>query len=52
MNNINDYKPIIEKIYMESSQAVYKYLYCLSNNKEIAEELTQETFCTAMKYLV
>jgi RNA polymerase sigma factor (sigma-70 family) len=51
VNNINDYKPIIEKIYMESSQAVYKYLYCLSNNKEIAEELTQETFCTAMKYI-
>lgn len=35
----------IEQIYNEYFKIVYKYLVCLTNNKEIAEDLTQETFC-------
>ena len=37
----------IEKIYDEYSQQVYKYLYCLTRNYQLAEELTQETFYRA-----
>lgn len=37
----------IEKIYDEYSQQVYKYLFCLSRNDQLAEELTQETFYIA-----
>jgi len=39
----------IEQIYNEYSKIVYKYLICLTHNKEIAEDLTQETFCKAIK---
>lgn len=38
----------IEQIYNEHFKAVYKYLICLTHNKEIAEDLTQETFCKAI----
>ena len=38
----------IEKIYEEYSKIVYKYLFCLTNNKDISEELTQETFYKAI----
>ena len=38
----------IEKIYKEYSKIVYKYLFCLTNNKDISEELTQETFYKAI----
>ena len=34
----------IEKIYKEYYSVVYKYLMCLTQNVDIAEELTQETF--------
>lgn len=37
----------VEKIYDEYSQQVYKYLFCLSRNDQLAEELTQETFYIA-----
>ena len=37
----------IERIYDEYSQQVYKYLYCLTRNDHLAEELTQETFYRA-----
>lgn len=37
----------IEKIYDEYSQQVYKYLFCLTRNEHIAEELTQETLYIA-----
>lgn len=41
----------IEEIYKEHSKLVYKYLLCLSHNENISEELTQETFCVAIKKL-
>lgn len=39
----------MEEIYQEYSWAVYKYLFCLTNNEDISEELTQETFVIAVK---
>lgn len=39
----------IEEIYKEHSNAVYKYLFCLTKNEELSEELTQETFAIAVK---
>ncbi len=36
-------------IYEENARAVYKYLLCLTNNSDISEELTQETFYQAAK---
>lgn len=39
----------IEFVYKEYFSAVYKYLYSLSHEQEISEELTQETFCRAIK---
>lgn len=38
-----------EKIYRLYYLDIYKYLFSLSENKDIAEELTQETFFSAMK---
>lgn len=42
-------KQDLGKIYEENAKAVYKYLVCLTNNIDIAEELTQETFYQAAK---
>lgn len=39
----------IEEVYLEHSKLVYKYLFCLTHNNELAEELTQETFVYAIK---
>jgi len=39
----------VEQIYQEQFDIVYRYLICLTHNKEIAEDLTQETFCKAIK---
>ena len=39
----------IEKIYKEYFETVNKYLFCLTHNSEISEELTQETFYRAVK---
>lgn len=39
----------IEEIYKQNFAIVNKYLFCLTNNSEIAEELTQETFYRAVK---
>ena len=33
----------IEKIYEEYFETVNKYLFCLTHNNDISEELTQET---------
>lgn len=38
----------IENLYNEYFKTVYKYLICLTHNREIAEDLTQETFCKAI----
>lgn len=39
----------MEKIYNEYSGIVYRYLLSLTNNADIAEELMQETFYSAVK---
>lgn len=39
----------IEKIYKEYFETVNKYLFCLTRNSDISEELTQETFYKAVK---
>lgn len=39
----------IEKIYEEYFKTVNKYLFCLTHNSDISEELTQETFCKAVQ---
>lgn len=39
----------IEEVYKEYSNTVYKYLFCLTDKEEIAEDLTQETFAIAIK---
>ena len=39
----------IEQIYEEYFETVNKYLFCLTHNNDISEELTQETFYRAVK---
>ena len=39
----------IEEIYKNHSNAVYKYLFCLTNKEDLSEDLTQETFAIAVK---
>ena len=39
----------IGEIYKEHSKTVYKYLFCLSQNESMSEELTQETFYWATR---
>lgn len=39
----------IEEIYVEHFETVNKYLFCLTRNYDISEELTQETFYHAVK---
>ena len=39
----------IEKIYQEHARTVYKYIFCLTGNKELSEEIVQETFEVAIK---
>lgn len=38
-----------DTIYQEYADFIYKYLLTLTNNKQVAEELTQETFYQAIK---
>jgi len=39
----------MEKIYKEYFELVHKYLFCLTRDNDISEELTQETFYRAVK---
>ena len=39
----------MEQIYEQYFETVYKYLFCLTRNSDIAEELIQETFYRAVK---
>jgi len=39
----------MEQIYEEYFETVNKYLFCLTHNNDISEELTQETFYRAVK---
>lgn len=39
----------IDKIYKKYSEIVYKYVFCLTGNEDITEEIVQETFLVAVK---
>ena len=39
----------LEQIYKQYFETVNKYLFCLTHNSDISEELTQETFYKAVK---
>ena len=39
----------MEQIYEKYFETVNKYLFCLTHNSDISEELTQETFYRAVK---
>lgn len=39
----------IDKLYREYAKKVHNYLFCLCNDNQIADDLTQETFYQAMK---
>ena len=39
----------LEKLYQQYFDTVKKYLFCLIHNEELAEELTQSTFCIAVQ---
>ncbi len=39
----------IEEIYNQYSKMLYKYIFCLSGNEELSEEIVQETFLVAVK---
>lgn len=39
----------IEQVYKEYFETVNKYLFCLTHNNDISEELTQETFYRAVQ---
>lgn len=39
----------IEKLYQEHAKTVYRYLYSITHNSDLAEELTQETFYQAIR---
>lgn len=42
-------KQDIEKIYKEHAKTIRNYIFCLCNDKSLAEEVTQEAFYRAMK---
>jgi RNA polymerase sigma-70 factor (ECF subfamily) len=42
-------KQNLEQVYNENASAVYKYLFCLTHDAHLAEEITQETFYQATK---
>lgn len=39
----------IEEIYLKYSSTVYKYIFCLTRNEGLSEEIVQETFLVAVK---
>ena len=39
----------MDEIYQQYAQTVYKYLISKTHKEDLAEELTQETFCQAIK---
>lgn len=42
---------VFEEIYSEYSDRIYGYIFLLVNDKEVAEDLTQDTFIKAYKYM-
>ena len=41
----------IEEIYKEYYEIVYKYLFCLTCDKDLSEDLAQETFVKMIKHI-
>lgn len=39
----------LKKMYEDNAKAVYKYLYCLTHDADLSQDLTQETFYQAAK---
>ena len=39
----------IEEVYKKYGKIVYKYIFCLTENEDIAEEIVQETFLVAVQ---
>ena len=39
----------MEEIYQRYAQTVYRYLFSVTRDHDLSEELTQETFCRALK---
>ncbi len=39
----------IEKMYEKNSKIIYKYIFCLTKNHELSEEIVQDTFLVAVK---
>ena len=39
----------MEQLYKEYFETIYKYLFCLTHDYDISEDLTQETFYKAVK---
>jgi len=46
---VNAVRRETEGIYEQHAQNVYRYLFSLTGEADISEELTQETFCQALK---
>lgn len=41
----------IEEIYKDYYEIVYKYLFCLTHDKDLSEDLAQETFVKMIKHI-
>ena len=39
----------MEEIYSKYAEIVYKYVFCLTGNRDITEEIVQETFLVAVE---
>lgn len=39
----------IEEMYKKYSKIIYKYIFCLTKNHELSEEIVQDTFLVAVK---
>ena len=39
----------IEEMYEKYSKIIYKYIFCLTKNRELSEEIVQDTFLVAVK---
>lgn len=39
----------MDEIYRKYSEFLYKYVFCLTGNEDITEEIVQETFLVAVK---
>ena len=39
-----------EQVYRENADIVYRYLFSLSYDRDLSEDLTQQTFCEALRH--